>query len=131
MKLNIFPIIGITLMAIGCTSRDILPVSIEGIVELDGKPMPEGTIEFSQPGYPPSQIQITDGKFQGMAMQGSNTVKFARWVPNQWDPGIPETMKKGNDPGKRNILPEKFGNSSKMTADVKANSKFTFQVTSK
>ena len=119
------------LIAFGCGSPDGLPVSIEGTVEMDGKPMPDGTIEFSQPGYPPSQIQIINGKFQGKAIQGANTVKFARWVPNQWDPGIPETMKKGNDPGKRNILPEKFGNNSQMKADVKANSKFTFQVTSK
>lgn len=117
--------------ATGCGTPDILPVIVEGSVELDGKPMADGTIEFSLQGYPPAQIQITDGKFQGKAMPGSNIVRFARWVPNQWDPSIPESMKKGNDPGKKNILPEKYGNQSKMTADVKANSKFTFQVTSK
>lgn len=121
----------ILVFIIGCGSTEIQPVSIDGTVDLDGKLMPEGQIEFSMPGFPPVQMPVKDGKFSGKAMPGINNVKFAVWVANTWNPSIPENMKAVSDPGKKNILPPKFGVNSIITADIKAGEKFNFQITSK
>ncbi|RLS84295.1 MAG: hypothetical protein DWI06_03725 [Planctomycetota bacterium] len=115
----------------GCGSTEIQPVAIDGYVNLDGKPMPDGQVDFSLPGYPPVQMLVKDGRFSGKVMLGINNVKFAVWVANTWDPSIPENMKAVSDPGKKNILPPKFGINSNITADVRAGEKFNFKITSR
>ncbi len=69
-------VVGLALVS-GCSGTTITapPVAkVSGTVNLDGKPMPEGTIRFEVMGFPPKTSTIKDGAFTGEAYSGKNRV---------------------------------------------------------
>ncbi|MFO0865208.1 MAG: hypothetical protein U0744_11265 [Gemmataceae bacterium] len=114
------------LICLGCT--DTRPgvskrAKVEGTVELDGKPMPDGEIRFSIPAEPPASLEIKDGAYSGEVPEGKNKVEIYRFKEDK-------TM---TPPPKVNILPRTWNAESKLTVDITASSKQVpaFTVTSK
>jgi ABC-type lipoprotein release transport system permease subunit len=48
--------------------------NVSGTVTYNGKPLDKGEITFAVAGYPPTTSPITDGKFAGQAIIGSNKI---------------------------------------------------------
>lgn len=65
-------------LCIGCTSppKGAAPATkVSGIVNMDGKPIPTGEIQFTVVGYPPIVLEIKDGNYAGEAGIGKNHVE--------------------------------------------------------
>ena len=103
-------------------------IAVKGTVNLDGKPMPTGQVQFSVPGEPVQQFPVSNGSFSGQANEGTNKVEFAMFKD-----GPPLTTDLEKKPTKVNALPSKYQFESKVTADVKAGgaNEFKFEITSK
>lgn len=64
---------------VGCGDSGDKPpayANVSGTVLYNGKPLEKGAIAFTMEGRPPSSMDIVDGKFNGQAMVGSNTVSL-------------------------------------------------------
>jgi hypothetical protein len=115
----------------GCSSKPTPPppkVAVKGTVTLDGKPLKEGEILFSQAGYPPATMPIQDGAFSGEAMTGKNLVQV-----KVYKEGPPLTTDPDKKPTKKNIIPDRYsGPNSTLSADVTEGANdFKFAVTSR
>jgi hypothetical protein len=64
-------------MLVGCGGNKNSYAKVKGTVTLNGKPLDKGEITFSLPGKPPTFMDITDGKFSGQALIGSNTISVS------------------------------------------------------
>lgn len=49
---------------------------VTGTVTFDGKPLEDAKIRFTQPGLPPTSMDVVDGKFSGQAIVGNNIVSL-------------------------------------------------------
>jgi hypothetical protein len=101
-------------------------VSVEGTVTLDGKPLKEGTVQFTPlagTNGPTAGANIVDGKFvvppQGGPFVGKFQVqitaagKTGRKVPGPFGRGLMEEYKQ--------VLPPRYNTASELKADVTAN----------
>lgn len=94
-------------------------VDVEGIVNLDGKPLnePEANISFALPGEAPALIPIKEGKFAGKAPVGDARVEIRAMKQGQ-----PVMMdgKPVDGSGKFNFIAEQFNDKSSLTAKIPA-----------
>ena len=78
--------------------------TVKGTVQLDGKPMKNGEIEFEAIAQPPKTLQIENGAFSGEVFTGKNTVRFHMYKegppastdpekPKNWRPSTPVQRK--------------------------------------
>lgn len=65
--------------AIGCQGSDnqLTYANVKGTVNYNGHPLEKGQITFSVAGQPPTVIDITDGKYAGQAVVGSNKIMIS------------------------------------------------------
>ena len=101
-------------------------VSVQGTINIDGKPVPTGELHFGMLGVAPMVSKITDGTYSGVAPVGENQVEvyIYKEEPN---PRYPET------PIKTNTVPAKYwGPKTTLKATVKADgqNEFSFDITS-
>lgn len=60
---------------LGCQkSAKNVYANISGTVTFNGQPIQKGLITFAVEGLPPTTLDITDGKFDGQAIVGSNKI---------------------------------------------------------
>jgi len=92
-------------------------VSVSGTVDLDGKPLPEGTITLlGEGGTAPVKFDIKEGKFEGMATPGKKRVEvraFKTGKPTKMGPEVIEATPE-------NYIPAAYNTESKMAAEVGA-----------
>ena len=118
------------LVLLGCGPKEPFPVSVSGVVKLEGKPLVAGRISFITPGKVPEILEIVDGRFSGKVMTGERRVEIAAYRPYQIPADIPKSMHALMKDGKENYLPEKYSRNSELTANVKdmGNNEFTFDL---
>jgi len=99
----------------GCGGTNSQPVAkrikVEGVVTLDGAPLPSGSIGFVAPGEV-DPAEIVDGKFTAEVREGEKRVEI-RAFKN----GEPDSM----NPGQfiqQNYLPPKYGDQSELKATI-------------
>jgi len=101
----------------GCSGPKDKPVSVSGTVDLDGKPLSEGTITLlGEGGTAPTKLDIKEGKFEGMATPGKKRVEIRAFRPGKATKMGTETIEAGPE----NYLPAAYNSESKMTAEVGA-----------
>ena len=61
----------------GCGGTKNVYAKVKGTVTLNGKPLDKGTIIFSVVAKPATVLTITDGKFSGQAVVGTNTISVS------------------------------------------------------
>ena len=100
----------------------------KGKVELDGKPMASGEIEFVTTGEPPKMLEIKDGVFSGEVFAAKNTVRI-----HMYTLGPPASTDPDKKPMKMEALPAKYNTTTTFSADVPTGgvSDLKFDVTSK
>lgn len=116
-------LLGVATLVCGCGDKK--RASVSGTVQLDGKPIEEGSIQFvpSDPNAgPTSGASIRDGKYEISADKGatigSNKVvihanrKTGKQVPNAAEPG------KMRD-AVEEAIPAEYNSKSTLTADIK------------
>ena len=119
------------LWCLGCTPprQGAAPAAqVSGTVMMDGKALPTGELHFSVPGFPPSVLEITDGKYAGEAPIGKNEVQLYVFVEG------PPLKKYGGQRLKTNTSPKKYwGPETSLEATVAADgaNKFDFNLSSK
>ena len=118
------------MVLLGCGPKEPFPVSVSGVVKLEGKPLVAGRISFITPGKVPEILEIVDGRFSGKVMTGERRVEIAAYRPYQIPADIPKSMHALMKDGKENYLPEKYSRNSELTANVKdmGNNEFTFDL---
>jgi hypothetical protein len=130
--LGLFVCIGIVVaFSSGCTPAVPPPppvATVKGTVQLDGKPMKSGEIDFVATAQPAKTMKIEDGVFSGEAFAGKNTVLIHLYVEGDiisTDPDKKRSVKES--------LPAKYNEQSTLSADVPATgaSDLKFDVTSK
>jgi len=118
----------------GCGPSGPLKGPVSGTVSLDGKPLDEGTIYFktAREGLI-EQIDIKEGKFEGMAVVGDRQVEIYRYVEKK-----PAKVRgKGPPSGfpalKMNNIPARYSTESTLTAAVTESgpNEFKFELASK
>lgn len=120
------------LVTAGCNSgpKPVPSTTVAGTVEVDGKPLDEGDIQFAVEGQGPMLLQIKGGKFEGNVNVGENSVQIRAYKV-----GEPIMMdgKPFGDPIKVNYIDEKFNDKSELKAKVEATGAkdLKFEVTSK
>ena len=107
----------VLLIILGCEPREAAPVSIRGVVTLDGKPLPDGQISFMILGKVPIVIPIRDGRFEGKVPPGAKRVEIAAYSPAEIPPdqlvGPPITGAM-----MKNYLPVRYHAQSTLTATI-------------
>jgi hypothetical protein len=90
-------------------------VTVAGTVQLDGKPLDEGEIQFIS--KIPATLPIKNGKFEGQAEVGEARVEIRKYKV-----GEPIMMdgKPFGDPVKENILPAKYNSETTLKATIPA-----------
>ena len=121
----------LSICAVGCGPASSVKMrAVKGQVKLDGKPMPNGEIQFEIPGKVPATIPIKDGAYSGNAPEGKARVEIRAYKPAA-------PVKMGNEivnqGSMENYLPARYNSSSTFTADISASgpNEFNFEVTSK
>jgi hypothetical protein len=116
----------------GCSSSDrkgAAPAAkVTGSVALDGKPLPDGELHFSVPGYAPRVLEIKDGKYEGEAPVGKNEVQLFIFTEG------PPVARYGGRRIKTNVAPAKYwGPKTALAATVNADgaNDFRFDLTSR
>lgn len=121
----------LAVFGLGCGPGDTHPPSpVTGTVTLDGKPLNEGEIGFfPQDGSGPLLGRVKGGAFQFDAPAGVNRVEVRSYRVTK----LPAPDVCGRTERKQNVLPERYGQHSKLTAEVKAGgaNRFEFQLTSR
>jgi len=115
----------------GCTPQVPKPPPVataKGTVQLDGKPMKSGEIEFEVTAQPAKTMNIEDGAFSGEVFTGKNTVRI-----HLYKAGPPSSTDPEKKPTKMESLPAKYNAQSTFSADVPEGgvSDLKFTVTSK
>jgi hypothetical protein len=63
---------------VGCQQGDKQNyANVSGTVNYNGRPIDKGQITFAVAGFPPTTMDITDGKFAGQAVVGSNRISVS------------------------------------------------------
>ena len=109
-----FACLGLT----GCDSGPPAPTltTVSGTVQLDGQPMTEGEITFSEPAKGAvDTIKVVGGKFEGKVQPGQKRVEIRAYRP-----GTPNTAMYGPDAKAEpeNYIPAKYNSESTMTATI-------------
>ena len=107
----------VLLIILGCGPREAAPVSVRGVVTLDGKPLPDGQISFSTLGQVPIILPILDGRFDGKVPPGVKRVEIGVYRPAK----IPEDLVGAPAPPKglmENSLPARYHAQSTLTATI-------------
>jgi hypothetical protein len=113
---------------VGCGTRQNY-VNVKGTVTYNDKPLDKGEVIFTVEGHPPAIIEVTDGKFAGQALVGSNKVSVSarqKTGKKRSYPTAAEDMRrvykasgKGNDAGSEveydvvDYIPPEWGSASK------------------
>jgi hypothetical protein len=111
-------VLGVLASLTGCSKSEEPPVKVSGTVNLDGKPLADGSVTlFGEGGAPPEgPFPVKDGKFEGEAKPGKKKVSIHAYR-------LGEKTKMGDEwieAGSVNYLPDRFNTSSKLTAEVTA-----------
>ena len=95
---------------------------------VDGKPMADGEIYFVLSGQAPTTFPVKDGAFSGTGNVGKNAVEIRAYKIGTALLGDPN-----KSPTKVNIIPARFSDLSKLTADVTEGgaNDFKFEINSK
>lgn len=114
---------------IGCDSgpgeKSKAPVS--GTVTMDGKPMVDGEIFFTEPGGTPEIVPVKDGKFEGQVTVGQKAVQVNSYKTIMVKPFPDAPAEKSQE----NLVDPKFNATSTLTEEVKADGNtYKFEVTS-
>jgi hypothetical protein len=117
----------VLLIVSGCGDGEPYPVPVQGTVELDGKPLPDGKISFITPGKVPEVIDIRDGAFAGQAKWGERRIEVAGYRPIRITPDTPKHLIELMKDGKENYLPAKYHRDSTLAASVKQSGDNTFK----
>jgi len=72
-----FLLIIMLVSVVGCRGDKKVYAKVKGTVTFNGKPLDKGEITFSLLGKPPTFMDISDGKFSGQAVVGSNTISVS------------------------------------------------------
>jgi len=102
----------------GCTPSVPKPppvATVKGTVQLDGKPMPTGEIEFEVVAYPAKILKIENGAFSGEVFSGNNTIRF-----HMYKDGPPMSTDPEKKPSKIESLPSQHNSKSGHSVDVPA-----------
>jgi len=89
---------------------------VSGTVSLDGAPMKEGEITFSEPAKGAvDTIKVVDGKFEGQVQPGEKRVEIRAYRP-----GTPNTAMYGPDAkaSPENYIPAKYNSESTIKASI-------------
>jgi len=72
----------------GCKAKET-PVSVSGTVNLDGKPLDDGTLTLAgESGSTPDTLPVKNGKFEGQVKTGKKRVEIrlsAPARPRRWE----------------------------------------------
>jgi hypothetical protein len=101
----------------GCSDSKAEKTSqVSGKVELDGKPLPDGSIMFvGDPGTVPDSLPIKDGDFSGKVKVGKKKVAIQAYKTEPPPPGATGDVKEV----KVNYLPDRYSvANSTITAEV-------------
>jgi hypothetical protein len=103
-------------LPLGCGSGSgPAPVAMSGTVELDGKPLDDGSITLSgEAGDVPETFPVKNGKFEGKATPGKKRVEIRAFRQGKATK-MGDTIIEG---GPENYLPDRFNTESKLTAEV-------------
>ncbi|MCC9607618.1 hypothetical protein LOC68_11835 [Blastopirellula sp. JC732] len=104
--------------AIGCTPAGQAKVPIQGVVTLDGTPLPDGSIYLRRTDGEFFSVDIADGKFSGEAMPGEYRIEISAIREEKPDPTAVAMY--GADAPKRqmNYIPAKYNSDSTLSAKV-------------
>jgi hypothetical protein len=114
----------ISAILVGCSgdstankAPSTFPVS--GAVTLDGKALPEGDIQFTNPASGHIETgKITDGKYQAKAAAGKNRVEISAFREGEGTmPGVKQMIQ---------YLPERYNANTTLEAEVKESGPNTF-----
>ena len=102
----------------GCGGSKTTPVKVSGTVEVDGKPLDDGSINLlGEAGTPASSFPVKNGKFEGTATPGKKKVEI--YAYKQVAPTMMgDKPVEGSD--KQNYLPARFNTSTTLTTEVTA-----------
>lgn len=116
----------------GCSSGPKPPPEtiVAGTVQVDGKPLDDGDITFVLEGQPPKVLPVKDGKFEGKATVGENSVQIRGYKK-----GEPIMMdgKPFGDPVKVNYVAEQYNDKSELKSKIASGGQkdLKFEVASK
>jgi hypothetical protein len=115
----------------GCTPSVPKPpplATVKGTIQLDGKPMKSGDVEFEAIAQPPKTMKIEDGAFSGEVFTGKNTVRV-----HMYKEGPPASTDPEKKPMKMEAIPAQYNTKSSLSYDVPEGgaSDLKFNVTSK
>lgn len=113
---------------VGCGPASPPKGTVTGKVTLNGEPLKEGKIHFSEPGKPPNVLQISGGSYSGQVVVGKKKVEIYAYkkVP------APPTATADVTETEENIIPAKYNANSKLEANVtkEGPNDFPFKLTS-
>lgn len=101
-----------------------LPQDVQGMVTLNGKPLPDGKVYFvPTDGAPPAIADVNAGVFELKAKSGSYKVEVRMFRDRQPWPGEPHDKQ-------INVIPARFNAETTLNAEVKTAeaNQFTFAV---
>ncbi|MCI0462189.1 MAG: hypothetical protein L0Z62_34995 [Gemmataceae bacterium] len=111
-------VLGVLCSLTGCSKSEEPPVTVSGTVNLDGKPLDDGSVTlFGEGGaVPEGPFPVKGGKFEGQAKPGKKKVSIHAYRPGEKTKMGDEWIEAGNV----NYLPDRFNTNSKITAEVTA-----------
>ena len=125
LSLSLFTgLLAVTVTALGCGSgkpKEQTRAQVSGTVTLDKQPLKTGNILFDpNDGTPPTTLDILDGKYEGRAPVGKNTVRINSFVKVT----LKEKMKMSgpgyDTPTDENMLPPRYNAKSEINREVVA-----------
>jgi hypothetical protein len=137
-------LIGATLVGCGSGEKKTY-TNVKGTVIFNGKPLDKGEATFAVAGKPPTFMDVSDGKFSGQAMVGTNIVSFSAKRQSgtalKLSPAVLAQVKAykekgpgngGGDPNKPmvntvDLIPPEWGPESKQTRVVEAGAANDFE----
>jgi hypothetical protein len=106
-------VLGVLFLLGGCDSKPKV-TKVSGTVELDGKPLDDGSISlFGEGGTAPEKFDVKNGKFEGEARPGKKKVQIMAFRQ-----GKVTKMDKEEFSTPENYLPARYNSESTITADV-------------
>lgn len=110
-------------MFLGCGHRGPKTAPVSGVVTLDGKPLPEGSLMFlpEDANLPAEGADIKDGKFHFLAKPGKNKVEIRATRPPLDGKAVPDptlSTHTGIKFGWEQYLPARYNSQSELRADV-------------
>ncbi len=114
VSLVLFAMAILVIAGCGSTKKETTPkAAVKGTVTLNGKALPDGEIAFALGAGVPERMDIKDGSFSGEAPVGKCRVEISAFKL-----GPPLSTDPDKKPTKMNILGDKYGPSSTLTAEV-------------